>query len=539
MNKLTTKLGVKWRGATSAPPQNLDELKQKLLDNRGICHSATFFNPPHPSTIPISKIGLTQKDMNAFTSRMRQAGMNGDDVLIFGDYDADGICATGILWEALHSMGVKVRPFLPDRFEHGYGFSEKALQSILTHSKKPDLIITVDNGIVAHSAMQMAKNIGIEIILSDHHQPENTLPAHDLLLHTTILSGAGIAWFMARELSATSAEQSLDLVSIATLADQMKLLDVNRSLVWHGLKSLQNSTRPGLRALFDLAKIDSSTIDEKTVGFVIAPRINAMGRLGSPLEALRLICTHDVKRAHNLAFLLDTTNSERQQKTQDALEIARMQAQDQNHPVLVIHSPEFHEGVIGLIAGKLAEEFAKPTIVLSVNGDVAKGSARSLPGINIVELMRASQKFLLEVGGHPLAGGCSLKTENIALFKESLVLQLKNQESPLVVREYELPLLPTLISEELLSLINSFAPFGIGNSQPIFKLENWQINEQKIFGKENNHLKISFKNPKNAEVIYWQYAKNGIQPTQKIIADELYATLSPKAFRKTLQFVGQ
>lgn len=477
-------------------PENLKQLERILLDNRGITDSAAFFQPPHPALLHEAETGIVPAQLLAVTERLEHARSSHEDVVIFGDYDADGVCATAILWEALFSLGIRARPFIPDRFNHGYGLTVKAVKALVEKSR-PDLIITVDNGIVAYEALAFAKNLGIFTIVTDHHQPDKQLLPADLLLHSTKLSGSGVAWMLAHELAPTVAANSLELAGLATIADQVPLLGANRSVAWHGLAALRSTTRVGLLELYAVAGIEKAKITEKTVGFGIAPRINAMGRLASAVDALRLLCTTSPVRAQNLAKILQDKNLERQQLTTDLLAVAKLQvASQKDASVLIVHSTEFHEGVIGLIAGRLVEEHQKPAIVIAMGEGVGKGSARSTPQVNIVELLRSVREHLLELGGHPMAAGFNILEEKLESFTraaQTKVSQIMEKQPGKIEVEVECQLPHSLVSLETAEYLEKYAPFGAANHHPVFEIQNVECLQTQLVGKQANHRKYTFK----------------------------------------------
>lgn len=498
---------MRWKPKNDQIPKTLDELQAMLLENRGVSEVESYFNPIHPSKLTEELTGLSKETLDQAVELIKEAVGADLEIVIFGDYDADGICATGIMWEAIHHLGGRARPFLPDRFAHGYGLNPKSLQAIVESGPEPDLIITVDNGIVAHEAMAMIREMGTQILLTDHHQPEAVLPEHDVLVHTTKLCGAGIAWVISNHLDAEQALESLDLAAIATEADQVPLVGANRSLVWHGLLALRTTVRPGLKALYGLANIDPAQINERAVGFGIAPRLNAMGRMGSPLDALRLVCTKDQKRATLLASTVNDTNLDRQQITQEATLLAEHQAEAQkDNPFLVVRSKEFHEGVVGLIAGRIAEKFGKPTLALAENDLTAKGSARSIPSVSVVDVLRSCREHLLEVGGHPMAAGCSVNLDKIDDLHACLLSSMKDHKQVEWEELFDVVLPVSLISKKLIDLLKQFGPFGSGNQEPIFQLEKPEIIQVSAFGKESNHLKLVVRSTQNIEVILWRGA---------------------------------
>ncbi len=476
-------------------PTSLKQLEKILLKNRDLDDGKVFFNPPHPTDLTTKETGLSVSALSAVATRLLQARDLHEEVIIFGDYDADGVCATAILWEALFSLGIRVQPFIPDRFNHGYGLTVAAIEA-LTAKSKPDLIITVDNGIVAYEALELAKKLGIFTIVTDHHQADTKKLPADLILHSTKLSGSGVAWMLAHFMAPDVAKRSLELAGLATIADQVPILGANRSVAWHGIKALRSTKRLGLLELFAVSGVEQAKITEKTVGFGIAPRINAMGRLASAFDALRLLCTTSPVRAKNLARLLQDKNVERQQLTLDLVAVAKLQAEDQlDASVLVIHSTAFHEGVIGLIAGRLVEEYHKPAIVIAMGESTGKGSARSTAAVNIVELLRSVREHLLELGGHPMAAGFSIEEKKLELFRQAAqenVTKIMLDQPAEEEIEAECVLPAQLVTLATAEYLEKYAPFGSQNRQPIFAIHDATCVSTKLVGKQANHRKYVF-----------------------------------------------
>jgi single-stranded-DNA-specific exonuclease len=492
-----------WRIQHPGIPATLEELRGILLQNRGISNPEAFFSTKHPLDLTLEDTGIRAAEMEKAISRLKQARANEEDVLVFGDYDADGISATAILWLTLHHLGYKTRPFIPHRAKHGYGISNRALDEILA-GEMPDLIVTVDNGIVAHGPAARIREAGIDLIITDHHQPETDdtgktiLPKALAVVHTTKLCGATVAWMLARELDAEFAASLLDLATIATIADQVPLVGANRSFAKHGLEALKQTKRPGLQALFKAAKIEKSKINTSSIGFGIAPRINAMGRLEHGMDALRLLCTNNKTRAADLADTLVATNLRRQDLTDELMREAIHQAEQQvDEKLIIVSSHDFHDGIIGLLAGRLTEQFYKPAIAISLNGGVAKASARSVAGVNIVELIREVQDELLEVGGHPMAAGFGLEMDKLDSVLRRLFDLAKKQINPdmlipSISIDCQLPY--RFITEETVDLIETLAPFGQGNDQPVFELEGVAVDAKRI-GQGGSHLKLLIAGP--------------------------------------------
>jgi single-stranded-DNA-specific exonuclease len=489
---------MEWRLRNDQQPKNLEELEQVLLTNRGITDLDVFFHPPHPQDIALEDVNISVDQVQLAVRRVAQALKDQEEVVVFGDYDADGVSSTTIMWETLHHLGCKVKPFIPHREKHGYGMTDRSLNDLLATSQ-PKLLITVDNGIVAHPAVERLNQAGIDVIITDHHQPEDTLPAALAIVHTTQLCGATVAWMFAREVAQQlgdgfSHTEFLDICAIATVADQVPLLNANRSFAFHGIRALRETERVGLKALFGQAQLKQSELTTTSINFGIAPRINAMGRLDHSLEALRLLCTTNLDRAHQLTQKLADTNSRRQDLTWEMVDHAKAQANDwKDEHVIVIASESYHDGVIGLIAGKLMEEYAKPAIVMSISEKVVKASARSVAGVNVVELIRQVRSDLLEVGGHPMAAGFSLEPSKVEVVAQRLRELAKAQIKPEQLKpalDVECVVAFELISNELVELQKKFEPFGQANPEPVLGLHNMQVMDAFAMGREGRHLKL-------------------------------------------------
>lgn len=501
---------MQWDILSSDTPASCEQVVDLLLKNRNVLeeNSLDFFSPKHPSDLSLQEVGIDSVQMHKAVARIKQAKENKEYVVVFGDYDADGVTATAILWETLYEMGVKALPFIPSREKHGYGVSDRSLNDLLA-DRRPDLIITVDNGIVAHSAFERLQREGIDAIITDHHLPEikedkpHYPPAY-AIVHSTKLCGATTAWFLARELDKQKAAELLDLCAIGTIADQMILLDANRSFAYHGVKALQKTKRIGLLNLYEMAGVKAEDVTSYTINFAIAPRINAMGRLGSALDALRALCTKDKEKSSKLIQVLQSTNEQRQELTWSMVEGAMKRAAEwENEKIIIVSSAEYHEGVIGLIAGKLMEEFSKPAIAISIGDGVAKASTRSVNGVNVVELIRQVRDELIDVGGHPMAAGFSLQSDKIESVTRRLqkIAQEQIDEAlltPHITIEAVLPL--NLVQMELVKALKRFEPFGNGNTDPVFGFENVQILQVYSIGREKKHLKMVIGNDEGVAI---------------------------------------
>ncbi|KUK79521.1 MAG: Putative single-stranded-DNA-specific exonuclease [Microgenomates bacterium 39_7] len=487
---------MQWQYLSDTKIEDDDDLLETIIKNRKIDDHQQFFNSPNPLDITVSEYGIDDKQLKLAVARIQSAIKNQEKVLIYGDYDADGITATSIIWLTLNHLGLIAEPFIPDRLKHGYGVSTKALEEIFAN-QKPDLVITVDNGIVAHEPLEWLKEQGVEVIVTDHHQPTKKPISSFATVHSTLISGGAVAWVLARELSRDNSSSLLDLVAISTVADQMSLLGVNRSLVKFGLSSLRQDQREGVKALFKVSSVDASGVDVGTIGFMIAPRINAAGRIAQGLVAMRLLCTDDAQSAQRIAKSLNLLNQERQTLTSDQFAEATKQAKEQkDKKLLFITSPTFHEGVIGLLAGRLTEKFSKPSIVVSTEGEVSKASARSLSGINITKLIRLVEDDLLSVGGHELAAGFSAQTNKIEIIKQKMFELADDLVDPnLLIPQLRIDAVigKNLLQAKIVTLFEKLQPYGLGNPEPVVALHKLNLIDFKLIGPDKNHLKLALK----------------------------------------------
>lgn len=506
-----------WEITESTIPQSLDELRQVLIKNQGLADDKLFFSPIKPINLSLKEVNLNEDELQKAVKRILQVKDDQEKVVIFGDYDADGVCATAILWQALHEIGCDVLPFIPLREKHGYGLSDKALDDLLAENK-PDLIITVDNGIVAHEPAKRVVDAGIDLIITDHHQPENKLPSATAVVHSTKLCGATVSWMLAREVMKAAGKKldedwQLDLAAIATIADQVPLRGANRSFAKYGIEALQKSKRLGLIELLKQSGMDQKVITSQSIGFGIAPRINAMGRLGHSLDALRLLLTKNKSRTENLAKTLGETNVSRQEMTYEMYGHALSQSdQWKNEHIIIVYSDEYHEGVVGLIAGRLMERFYKPAIAISIGDGIAKASARSIPGVNIVEMIREVRDDLLEVGGHPMAAGFGLEEDKLdkvigrlqKLARETIDKKLLK---PSINVETLIPF--KLINEKTIKMTSDFEPFGQGNREPILGFKDIEVLKIFTMGKDKQHLKIVGKGEDGVTPINFLFWRRG------------------------------
>ncbi|MDO8657520.1 MAG: single-stranded-DNA-specific exonuclease RecJ [Candidatus Levybacteria bacterium] len=529
----------KWETINKLKVENgklkVNEIIKLLLENRGIKTKKEIeeFLEPKLEKVNVKSVGIDEKQLKKAVNRIQKAIKNKEQIVVFGDYDVDGICSTAILWETIHGTGANVTPYIPHRIEEGYGLSIKGISNIKNAKSQPKadrpldektkdttLIITVDNGIVANEAVKFANEKGIDVIITDHHVPSNSgLPDALAIVHTTKLCGAGVAWALAQEFKVQSSkfknrdekdnkemlkqvqhdnneERHLELVALATIADMVPLTGANRTLVKFGLKALKKTKRAGLIELFKEAALDPEQIGVYEVGHIIAPRLNAMGRLEYAMDSLRLLCTKDRLRAQVLADKLGMTNKERQEVTNNTSNHAKDGVRNNESGIknlLFVAHETYQPGVIGLVAGKLVEEFYRPSIVVSIGEKYSKASARSVHGFNIIEFIRGSSELLIDCGGHPMAAGFTVETEKLEILQtvfEKRAIELLNDEMLKRVLKIDCEIPLSIIDDDLYREIQKLAPFGMGNPEPTFVSKGAAIEDMRLVGYEKKHLKL-------------------------------------------------
>ncbi len=467
-----------------------DELIQILLTNRGINtpqETAEFFQPTHPQLLP------SPFDSAPAIQLIKQHLSSESKIYIVGDYDVDGICSTAILWETLQTFSKNILPYIPDRRIDGYGLTSGVIDKVIAAGAK--LVIAVDCGITSIDSVAAARTAGCDVLIIDHHALADKLPQANVILHSPTTCAAGLTWFFCRDLQSSFDSDlsglitKLDLVALAVVCDIVPLLGLNRSLTKYGLAQLNSTSRLGLTTLFQISSLDPlrKPLGTYEIGFVIGPRLNAMGRLENALDSLRLLCTSNPQKALSLARLLDDTNQLRQDLTRSALDHALTQIDPQNLPHLIIVSdPTYDEGVIGLIAAKLVEKFHRPAIAFSRGPETSKGSARSIPGFDITSYLVSHKALFTSLGGHAMAAGMTISNANITHIPPPIL------PSKLLVRtrrvDAEIPL--SLIDIDFYLRLQDFAPFGLGNPQPVFQSSAVSVSALQKIGKQLQHLKF-------------------------------------------------
>lgn len=481
-------------------PLESEDIIKILLNNRGIYEKKEIeeFLNPKLETVSLQSVGINENEVEKGIQLIKKTIESKKAIVVYGDYDVDGITGTAILWETIFSFYKNVHPYIPHRMDEGYGLSVKGIQNLQALVKDIGLIITVDNGIVAHDPVEFAEGLGISVIITDHHTKNKKNPPADSIIHTTSLCGAAVAYLFSQKISEefqiSQHEDHLGLVALATVADLVPLQASNRTLLKFGLKYLRNTDRPGLVALIDESKVRKNEIDTYHIGHIIAPRLNAAGRISHALDSLRLLCTTDKNRAIRLAKALTVVNKTRQDATFDSARDATEKIKKENwtENIIFVESTHYEQGIIGLIASRLVEEFYKPAIAVSIGDKISKASARSISGVNIIDLIRQSSEFLLEAGGHPMAAGFSLETSRLQSFKESIFIHAKKIKPEFFQKEIKIDLEIEFgqITLELYDLINKLAPFGMGNPSPVFITKNVRVVQLNTVGKAHDHMQM-------------------------------------------------
>ena len=439
-------------------------------------------------------------DMDKAAARIRQAIENYEQILVYGDYDADGMTSASIMKEALEMLGAEAQVYLPNRFVDGYGPNESVYKYFI-EQQQVSLIITVDNGVAGHEAISYAQSQGVDVIVTDHHGLPAELPEAFAIVHPEhpegnypfkYLAGCGVAFKVACALLESIPTEMLDLVAIGTIADMVSLTDENRIMVKVGLEMLKQTERIGLMELMKVSYIDMLDVNEETVGFKIAPQLNALGRLDDPNPAVELLTGFDDEEALSIAQMINAKNEERKEIVQKIYDEA-MNMVDLDKPVQVLAKEGWHPGVLGIVAGRILEHIAQPVIVLNIEDGMAKGSARSIEAINIFQALDEHRDLFEAFGGHAGAAGMTLPVENLEQLSQVLCDYIADNDIDLSQKK-------TLTIDEVLPLaeidldtvksLEKIAPFGMDNPKPVFEIKDFEVKQARTMGQNGAHLKL-------------------------------------------------
>ncbi len=462
-------------------------------------------------------------DMDRAIERIQTAVGEGQPILIYGDYDADGITSTTVMKEAIELLGGDASFYLPDRFNDGYG-PNKAAYERLIEERGIQLIITVDNGVSGHEAIAYAKSVGVDVIVTDHHELPKELPGAYAVIHPRHpqgnypfgeLAGVGVAFKVATALLDEVPMEMLDLVAIGTIADLVSVTGENRALVKLGLDIFKQSDRIGLQALCQQADLTQGAITEENIGFAIGPRLNAIGRLGDASPGVTLLSTFDEEEASELAEFIQQQNSERQTIVKTITEEALAMVKDMpNHGIYVLAKAGWHEGVLGIVASRIVQETGRPTLVLGIDErtQVAKGSGRSVTQVNLFDAMSAASELFINFGGHHMAAGLSLPMDRLTDLQATLdafVIESKVDfsQGPELQVEAILPLAEGTI--DFIQQLALLAPFGTDNPSPHFMFDQVKAVNLKQIGAGQNHLKFQLaQNDELLDCIAFDFGKD-------------------------------
>lgn len=454
-------------------------------------------------------------DMDKAVERVNRAVDNKEKIVVYGDYDVDGITATAILYEFLQSLGADVEYYIPDRKGEGYGINIMAVNKLAKEGV--NLMITVDCGITALGEVSLAKMLKMDVIVTDHHTCKDRLPTDAVAILNPkrpdcdypcdALAGVGVAFKLAlavavsRNLKSKDIfEKYIDIAALGTVADVVPLISENRVIVDRGLKALQNPQRVGLKAIMEVAGVLDKEVNTATVGFAIAPRLNAAGRLGRATTAVELLLSTDENKARQIALTLDSENKERQETEKDIFDQAMdMIAKDVNFEkkkVIVLSKEGWHQGVIGIVASRLCDMYYKPCILISTDEGRGKGSGRSIKGFNLFEALSACQKHLTEFGGHAVAAGLNLNSDDIEDFSKAInkyADENLTDKDMIPTVEIDCPISERNVTLETARLISKLEPFGMGNEKPVFAMSMATVQLAQAVGVDGKHLRLKIE----------------------------------------------
>lgn len=484
---------------------NLPPIIAMLLQIRGITSDVEIEDFLYNDSVIADPMEI--RDMDKAAARVRQAIDSGEAICVYGDYDADGVTSTALLYSYLETVGANVTYYIPSREGEGYGMNSAAVDMLAAQGVR--LIVTVDNGIAAREEIAHAKSLGIDTVVTDHHTPLSTLPEavavvdlhrEDCPSRFKLLSGVGVAFKLIMALEGEECDVDMlldnysDILALGTIGDVVELKGENRVFVKRGMDSIMHTDRAGISALLEVSGIGEKALTAGRVAFTLVPRINAVGRLGHSGQSVELLLTEDFERAEEIAQVMNRDNTERKEIENRILE--EIDAEIRRNPalvrdrVIVIDGEGWRQGVVGIVAARVKETFGKPTIIISREGDKAKGSGRSVEGFALCDAVAACADVLTHYGGHPMAAGLSLPAENISLFRKRINEYAASlPKMPYDCFRIDCRLNPAIISEELVYQISLLQPFGAGNPTPVFGFFEMQLEAIIPMG-NNKHLRL-------------------------------------------------
>lgn len=505
MKKWTTRKLNKENAVAISQRYDLPMLIAMLLDIRGIAEEDKIIDFLSNETLTASPFEI--RDMDKAAERIRKAIEDDERICVYGDFDADGVTSTALLYSYLTDIGADAMYYIPSREAEGYGMHRESIDRLYERGVK--LIVTVDNGVAAVDEVAYAKTLGIDTVITDHHAIPETLPdavavvdlhRPDCNSSFKELSGVGVAFKLVQAIEGEYAdvdgllENYSDLAAIGTVGDIVPLRGENRVLVKNGLRHINNGDRLGVAALVEEAGLSGKTLSAGNLSFTLVPRINAGGRLGLSKKSVTMLLTDDEEYAADIAAELSSDNTERQRIERDILgEIDGMIRQKPslvNNPIIVVYGEGWHKGVIGIVASRIKEVYAKPVVVISMEGDVCRASGRSISGFSLIDAVFSCSDILTQCGGHPMAVGFGIKRNQIERFIERINRYTLTHPVPQPVLELDCKLNPAQLSVELARGLTLLEPFGAGNPTPLFGLYNMTLREIREIG-GGKHLRLT------------------------------------------------
>jgi single-stranded-DNA-specific exonuclease len=503
----------RWRGRARPdviPQGDWPELVGRLLALRGVTDAAVaeaFLSmpgaQPNCSALP---------DIDIAIDRLVRAVRSGEHVAVYGDFDVDGVTSAAQLCEALSALGAAPTPYIPDRFSEGYGLNTAAIEGL--HRDGATLLVTADCGTSSIAEVARARALGMDVIILDHHTVPPELPEATALVNPRVLGAtpggllelatAGLAFHVAATLHAACGDRAfdadayLDVAALGTVCDMAPLIDENRRLVRAGLPAIARTRRPGLRALMEVSRVDASAITAEDIGYKLGPRLNAAGRISHAKLALELLMTRDEDRGRELAQQLDALNCERQERTQQAVDLATAMVEEAGEPptLIMVGHGDFSSGIVGLIASKLVNLYGRPAVVYERGPITSRASCRSIDEFHITDAMRARPELFLRFGGHRAAAGFTVETARLDEVRAHLIAEAERELAgrelaPILEIDCNLPL-RQLRGEEI-RWLSRVGPFGIGNPQPMFLARGVTVVDARPVGNGDKHLKLRLR----------------------------------------------
>lgn len=502
-------------GPSTSSTHRLDPVVVQLLFGRGLVEPAEI--QAFLEGVPDDDNPFRLHGMNATVTRIRKAIRRSERIAVYGDFDVDGVTSTALLIQVMRTLGARVEPYIPHRVDEGYGLNTDALDELA--GRGVNLVITVDCGVRAVEEVAHGRHLGMDLIITDHHEPPRELPPALAVINPKQpacrypfkdLPGVGLAFKLAQALLRVDSrvplrgapagvveEELLDLVALGIVADLAPLLGENRALVRRGLAVLNRAERLGVRALMEVAGVRPGQVNAETIGYVLGPRINAAGRLDHAMLAYRLLVTHDAAEARQLAEKLDARNRERQALTDATLEQALAQIEGEEDAFfLVVGGADFAPGIVGLVASRLTEQFYRPSLVLEIGAEESHGSARSIPDFNIVRALDEVADLLIKYGGHAMAAGLTVRTADLEALQYRLndiaAAKLADVELvPALSIDAEWPL--AKLTPQTFHALANLEPFGVGNPPPLLLARDVRLRSYSPVGDEEKHLRLKLE----------------------------------------------